>query len=113
MRLLLRLLINAAAIFITSYLLPGVQLDGVVPAVVAAVVMGVVNTFVKPVLVLLTFPITVLTLGLFMLVLNALLVLLVAYIVPGFDVDGFWWALLFSVVLSVVNAFLHQIESRI
>jgi len=113
MSLVVSLLINTGAIFVTSYVLPGVHLAGVEPALVAAVVMGVINTFVKPVLILLTLPITVLTLGLFVLVLNALLVLLVSALVPGFDVDGFWWALLFSVVLSVVNAFLHQIQSRI
>jgi putative membrane protein len=113
MGFLVSLLINAGAIFITAYILPGVEVDSVVTAVVAAVVMGVINAFVKPVLVLLTLPITVLTLGLFALVLNALLVLLVSVIVPGFAVDGFWWALAFSIVLALVNGFLHQIQSRI
>lgn len=112
MRIIVSLLINAAAIFVTAYILPGVELSGVEPALVAAVLMGVINAFLKPVLVLLTLPITVLTLGLFMLVINALLVLLVSAVVPGFEVDGFWWALVFSIVLAIVNAFLHRIEPR-
>lgn len=73
-------------------------------ALVLAVVLGVLNAFIKPIFVVLTFPITVLTLGLFALVLNALFILVAAAIVPGFQVDGFWWALIFSIVLSFINA---------
>jgi putative membrane protein len=77
-------------------------------AVVLAVVLGLLRMFVKPLVVLLTLPLTILTLGLFMLVVNALLVMLAAYIVPGFVVDGFWPALFFSVVVSLINLLFGQ-----
>lgn len=95
--------------FVAAYVLPGVRVDSFVTAVIVAVILGAVNAFIKPVLVLLTLPVTVLTLGLFIFVINALLVLLVAAVVPGFKVDGFWTALLFSVVLSAISWFLHAI----
>ncbi len=95
-------IISAIAIGITAYLLPGVSVTPV-GALVLAVVLGIINVFFKPVIKLLTFPITVVTLGLFSLVVNALLIMLAAWIVPGFVVLGFWWALLFAVILSLVN----------
>src|ERR1035437_6354517 len=109
MNLFLKLLINSLAVFITGYLLHGVHLDSFWTAVIVAVVLGVVNTFIKPILILFTLPITILTLGLFILVINTLMILLVAAIVPGFKVDGFWWALLFSLVLSILNSFLQSL----
>jgi putative membrane protein len=72
------------------------------------VVLGVVNFFIRPLLIIFTLPITIFTLGLFLLVINAWMVLLVAAVVPGFAVDNFWWALLFSLVVSIVSAFLNQ-----
>ena len=113
MQILISLLINALAIWITAYLLPGVHLAGVVPALIAAVVIGLINAILKPVLIVLTLPITLVTLGLFLLVLNALLILLASAVVPGFEVDGFWWALLFSVVLTLVNGVLHQVQAHL
>ncbi len=113
MRLIVELLINAIAIIVTAYVLPGVQLDGFLNALVAAVILGVINTFIKPIIILFTLPLTLLTLGLFILVINSLVILITSAIVPGFKVDGFWWALLFSIVLWVVNSVLHQIESRL
>ncbi len=107
MRLVVNLLIGGLAVFVSAYVLPGVHVDSFVTAVVVAVILGAVNAFVKPLLVLLTLPVTVLILGLFIFVINGALVLLVANIVPGFQVDGFWIALLFSFVLSAVNWFLH------
>ncbi|MSQ24056.1 MAG: phage holin family protein [Chloroflexi bacterium] len=112
MRIVVDLLVNALAIFTTAYVLPGVYLDGFVPAVVVVIVIGIFNAVLKPVLIVLTLPITVLTLGLFLLVINALSVVLASAVVPGFTVDGFWWALLFSLVLTVVNSVLHQIQPR-
>jgi putative membrane protein len=112
MSLLVGWLVNALVIMAAAYVLPGINVTSFVSALIAAVVMAFVNTFVKPVLVILTFPITLLTLGLFLLVLNALLVLLVSRLVPGFEVDGFWPALLLSIVLWLVNSVLHQLQSR-
>ena len=86
-----------------SYIVPGISVDGFMTALVAAVVLSVINIFIKPVLMALTMPITVLTLGLFALALNALLIMLVGMLVPGFDVASFWSALLFSFVLSVIS----------
>jgi len=104
-----RLIVNALAVYITSMLLPGITLDGYVTAIIVAIVLGVVNTLVKPVLILLTLPINLLTLGLFTWVINALMVLLVSYLVPGFYVDSFTWALLFSLVLSLISSFLNKL----
>jgi putative membrane protein len=83
--------------------LPGVLLTGFVSALIVSLVLGLVNAFIKPFLVLITLPINILTLGLFTLVINALLIMLVSYLVPGFKVDGFWWALIFSVTLSITS----------
>ncbi len=108
MTLLIKWLVNALAIGITAYLLPGVAISGFFAALVTALVLGVVNIFIKPLLLLLTLPINILTLGLFTLVINALMIMLVAA-VPGFMVRGFWWALLFGLVLAVVNYILDVI----
>ena len=105
-------IISALAILITAYILPGVHVDGFVAALILAVVLGAINMFLRPILVIFTLPITVLTLGLFVLVINALLVLLASYIVPGFTVASFWWALLFGIVLAIVGAVLHSFEKE-
>lgn len=109
MSILINWVVSALAILVTAYVLPGVQVSSFTSALVAAVVLGVVNAFIKPILIVLTLPITILTLGLFTLVLNALLILLTAKLVPGFGVDGFLWAFLFSIILSLVNSFLHKL----
>jgi putative membrane protein len=95
--------VSGLAIVITAYLLPGVHLSGLVAALVTALVLGFINAFIKPVLSLLTLPLTILTLGIFSLILNALLIMLTGKIVTGFQVAGFWWAVAFSLVLAVVN----------
>lgn len=109
MSFLIKWLVNALAIGITAYLLPGVRVSGVFAALVAALVLGLVNIFIRPLLLLLTLPLNILTLGLFTLVINALLIMLVAALVPGFSVRGFWWAVLFGLVLAVVNYVLNVI----
>lgn len=111
MRIIIRLLVNALAVFIAAYVLPGVAVDGPLTALIVAVVLGVVNTFLKPILVILTLPITFVTLGLFLLVINGALVLLVGELVPGFVVDGFLWALLFGLVVSLVGSFLNALAA--
>lgn len=99
----LQWLVSGVAILITAYLLPGVTVAGFFAALVTALILGLVNAFIRPVLILFTLPLNILTLGLFTLVINALLVMLAAAIIPGFAVRGFWWALLFGIVLAVVN----------
>lgn len=103
MGILINLLINGLAVYITAHVLPGVFVDNFFTAIVVSVVLGAVNTFLKPILFILTLPATILTLGLFTFVINALMVYLVATFVPGFHVNGFWSALLFSLVLSLVS----------
>jgi len=96
----------------TAYLLPGVALKGFFAALVVALVLGFFNTVLKPILVILTLPINILTLGLFTLVINAALILLASRVVDGFTVSGFWWALLFSLILSLVNGVLNVFEPK-
>jgi putative membrane protein len=108
MNLIFSILVRGFVVLIAGYILPGVTIENFFVAIVVAVVLGLVNTFIKPLLVLLTLPVTILTLGLFMFVINALLVLLVSRIVPGFHVLGFWWALLFSLVVSLISALFQR-----
>lgn len=109
MSIIINWVISAIAIIITGYLLPGVHISGFGTALVTAVVLGIINAFIKPVLILLTLPVNILTLGLFTFVINALIILLVSNLVSGFKVDGFWWALLFSIILSIVNSVFQKI----
>lgn len=109
MGLLIQLLVSSIAIYITARILPGVMLPDLYTALVVAIVLGLVNTFIRPVLTFFTLPLSVLTLGLFVLVINAGMVLLVDYFVPSFSVDGWLTALLFSLVLSAVNFILYRL----
>lgn len=111
MRLIFHWVLAAVAIGIAAYLIPSVTVTPI-GALVLAIVLGIIHTFIKPVISLLTLPITILTLGIFSLVVNALFVLLAALIVPGFSVGGFWSALLFAIVLSFVNAFFHLLDRK-
>ena len=106
MKFILKLLVATIAVFATAYILPGVSVDTYVTALVVALVLGVLNAFVRPVLVLLTLPITVLTLGLFYLVINALMVYAAAYLVSGFSVEPLWMTVVFGIVVSLFNSFL-------
>lgn len=109
MGLIVQLLINTLAVMITGFLLQaGVQIDSFMTALVVAIVLGVINTFIKPIISILTLPITFLTLGLFSLIINGLFIMIVSGIVEGFDVTNFLWAILFSIVLSLVNAVLSS-----
>jgi putative membrane protein len=109
MGFLLQWLVSGLAIIITAYLLPGVRVEGFFAALVTALILGLINAFIRPVLILLTLPLNILTLGLFTLVINALLIMLAAAVVPGFAVQGFWWALLFGLVLAVISYALASI----
>ena len=103
MNIVLKLLISGIAVILTSYLLPGVHVDNFLYALLIAIVLAVLNGVLKPILIILTIPITILTFGLFLLVINALIILIASSIIPGFYVDGFWWALLFSIILSLIS----------
>src|SRR5258708_11384971 len=100
---ILNWLANALVIMVAAYVLPGVHVENLWTALLVALVMGILNILIKPLLIVLTLPITIVTFGLFLLVINALMVLLASHIVPGFKVDGFWWALLFSIFVSLIN----------
>ena len=108
MKTILHFIVLALAIGLSAYLLPGVQVT-MVSAILVALVLSLLNVFLKPILVILTLPINILTLGLFTFVINALIIMLVSYIVPGFHVASFWWALLFSVVLAIINMLFHKV----
>ena len=109
---IIRLILSALAVFICATVLPGAHVDGFLIAIVVAGVLAILNVLVKPVLVILTIPITFLTLGLFLLVINTILILLVDWLVPGFEVDGFWWALVFSILLSLINAIFGGLNEK-
>ncbi|SEW11643.1 putative membrane protein [Chitinophaga sp. YR573] len=109
MKLLLRLLVTALAAMVTAYLLPGVRLKDFVTALILAVVLSLLNLLVKPILIIFTLPVTIITLGLFLLVINAIIILLASKLVDGFKVDGFWWALIFSLVLTIVSGIMNSI----
>jgi len=108
MNLLIRFLLSGLAVLLTAYLLPGVNVEHYGHALLVAVVISIANVVVKPILIVFTIPITVVTLGLFLLVINAVIILIVDYFVPGFQVDGFWWALAFSLILSIFNSLFSE-----
>ncbi|PWL37922.1 hypothetical protein DKG77_14265 [Flagellimonas aquimarina] len=109
MKLLLKLLLNAIAVIILSYVLPGVGVDSMTTAIIVALVLSVLNFIVKPILVILTLPITIVTLGLFLLVINAIIILIAADFISGFQVSSIWWAIIFSLLLSFLQSILHSI----
>ena len=114
MKFILQLVISTLAVLISSYLLPGVSIEGnsFFTALVVAAVLAFLNGVVKPIMIVLTIPVTVFTFGFFLLVINALMILLAAKLVDGFIVKGFWWALLFSLILSIVTSVLESIKKR-
>ncbi len=104
MNAIIRFLLSGVAVMLTAYLLHGVHVEDYWAALLVAILISFSNVIIKPVLVILTIPITVFTLGLFLLVINALIILIVDYFVDSFTVDGFWWALAFSLILSIFNS---------
>ena len=106
-QIILKLLISGLAVFFTDWLLSGIDVTNFTNALLIAIVLAFLNTFLKPVLVLLTIPFTIFTLGLFLLAINAGIILLASKLIDGFFVDGFWWALLFSVILSITTSILE------
>ncbi len=112
MGILINWIVSAMVVFSIAYIMPGVRVADFTSALVVALVLGIINAFLKPVLLILTLPINLLTLGLFTFVLNALLILLVSKIVPGFVVDGFLTALIFGIILSIANTFVYKFLPR-
>ncbi|MCD4664328.1 MAG: phage holin family protein [Bacteroidales bacterium] len=112
MKFVLNLLLTAVIVIITAYLLPGVHVSDFLTAIIVAFVLALLNGFLKPVLVFLTIPITILTFGLFLLVINAIIILLAGSLVSGFYVDGFLWALLFSLIMSLLSYLLGVKDKR-
>lgn len=107
----LRFLLSGLAVLLAEYILPGVSVEHYGYALLVAFALSAANMIVKPILIVLTIPITIVTLGLFLLVINAMIVLLVDYFIPGFNVEGFWWALAFSLILSVFNSMFSDLSS--
>jgi putative membrane protein len=107
---IVRFLLSGLAVLLTSYLLPGVALKNFWYALLVAAVLSLANMILKPLLVILTIPVTIVTFGLFLLVINAFIIMLVDYIVPGFEVRDFWWALAFSLILSIFNSMFSDIS---
>ena len=106
------LVVNTLSIFAVSYILKGVHVDSFLIAILVAVVMSVLNVTLKPFLILITIPFTLVTFGLFLLVINVLVIYAAAALIDGFDVDSFWWALLFSLLVSIVNGVLFGLGKQ-
>jgi putative membrane protein len=107
MRFILKMLVATIAVFVSAYIIPGVSVDTYITCLIVAVVLGFLNSFVKPILVILTLPVTILTLGIFYLLINALMVIITASLVKGFQVESIIAALLFGISVSVINSFLN------
>ena len=107
MKFIMNILVSAVAVLFTAWLLPGVHVTDFVSALLVAIVLAFLNTVVKPILTILTIPITFFTLGFFLLVINAGMIILASKLIPEFHVSGFWWALLFSLILSLVTSVLN------
>ena len=105
-------ILTSVAVLFAAYILDGVSVDSTLTAMIVAVVLGLLNTFVKPILIVLTIPITIFTLGLFLFVINILIVYWASEIVPGFKVNGWGWALLFSLIVSFTSSFLERLINK-
>jgi putative membrane protein len=108
MRFIIRLLVIAAISYGLAYVLNGIHVANFWTALIFAFVLAILNTFLKPILLILTLPVTILTLGLFLFVVNTIIVLLASEFVRGFSIDNFWWGLLFSLLLSIATSFLNR-----
>jgi len=112
MRILINLIVTAVIVYLLANFLPGISVDGFGSSIIVVIVLALLNFIVKPILQLISIPVTILTLGLFLFVINALIIMLCGYIVDGFHVEGFWPALLFSLVLSIVQSIVGGIGSE-
>ncbi|WP_026464725.1 phage holin family protein [Adhaeribacter aquaticus] len=108
MGFIIKIVLTGLAAMIAAYILPGVTIAGFTSAILLAVVLAILNAIVRPVLVALTIPVTILSLGLFLLVINAVIILLADFLLAGFSVNGFFWALIFSLILSVITSIIDM-----
>lgn len=109
MRLLIRILITSGLVMLIAHFMTSVHVANFTTSLIVAVVLGLLNLFIKPILVILTLPVTILTLGLFLFVINAIIILICSEIVGGFSVDSFWTALIFSIILSICQSIVYKI----
>ncbi|MDN3642611.1 phage holin family protein [Lutimonas halocynthiae] len=112
MNYLFKVLLTALAVLLIAYLLPGVEVDDYGTAIWVAFIVGILFSILKPILVILTLPVTILTMGLFLFVINAAMILLANSWIDGFSVSGFWTALLFSILLSFFESILHKLIEK-
>lgn len=112
MNLLVRILVTAVLVLVIAYFMPGVTVDSFMTSVIVAVVLGLLNIFIKPLLVLFTLPVTIVTFGLFLLVINAVIIMLCTEIVTGFEVRSFWTALFFSIILSISQSVMFSMTGQ-
>lgn len=112
MKLIFQLILTALVVLVLAEVLPGVGVQSFVTSLIVAVVLALLNMTVKPLLVFLTLPATLITFGLFLLVINAVIILLVDWLIPGFGVDGFWWALLFSLLMTITQSLLFRLTKN-
>jgi len=112
MKLILKLLVSSLAVFFAAYVLDGVHLNGFPSAVILAIVLGILNAFLRPVFIVLTIPFTILSFGLFLLVINALMILIADRLMPGFAVDGFFTAMLFSIIVTLATWLLEALAGK-
>ncbi|MEJ7588072.1 MAG: phage holin family protein [Ferruginibacter sp.] len=108
MKFFLKILITTVNAFILAHILPGIVINNIFTSILVAVVLAILDATVKPLLIILTFPVTIFTLGLFLFVINAVIILAAGYFIRGFAIDGFWYAVLFSILLSFFNSFVHK-----
>jgi len=112
MMILLRWVLFALAVLLVGWMLPGISISGILAALILVVVIALINAFLRPIINFLTLPVNVLTLGLFGLIINALLFMLAGFLVPGVEVGNFWWALLASLILSLLGAGIDAITNK-
>jgi putative membrane protein len=112
MQFLGKIFLSTFAVLISAWLLPGVRVEDFLSAFLVAISLAVLNAIVKPILIILTIPVTIISLGLFLFVINAFIIYLADNMVAGFEVDGFWWAIFFSIVLSLVTSILSGFDKK-
>ena len=112
MKFLIRVILSSFSVIVAGWLLKGVHIEDYLTSILVAFVLAILNVILKPILVCLTIPITLITFGLFLLVINAVIALLASHIVPGFYLEGFWWAIAFSLIVSLLNAIINVENER-
>ncbi|MBO4807066.1 MAG: phage holin family protein [Paludibacteraceae bacterium] len=110
--MILKIFISSLAVYLTGWILPGIGIDNYLTAIILSIILGLLNTFVKPIMVFLSAPITLLTLGLFIFIIDAIIIEMASSLLDGFVVNGFGWAMLFSIVLSITTSLLGKIIDK-